>query len=482
MPLLSRKQKVIDLFDRLASNQKLGTKFRYYHRYVNAFVCHLIPSAKNILELGCGAGDLLALFKGENKTGIEISPETIQVAQHRHPELDIQHGDAETLRLTRKFDLVLMVNLIGMLDDIQATLEKTHAVLEPNGRLLLVYYNHWWAPILSLASRLGLRIPIPEENWLPREEVKNLLFLADYQIIRDNNRLLLPLYIPLISWLVNRFIAPLPFIRKLGLIEYIVARPQPHPERSPASTIQPGCSIIIPTKDEKGNIQAAIERTPNMGESMELIFVDGNSTDGTIEEIQRMIKKYPQKNIIFMSQGNGKGKADAVRKGFDRATREILMILDSDLTMPPEDLPKYYQAIASGQAEFANGCRLVYPMEKEAMRLLNKIANHFFGFAFSWLLEQRIRDTLCGTKVLTRENYQKISRGRAYFGDFDPFGDFDLLFGAARLNLKIVDIPIRYRERTYGEIKIHRWKHGWLLLKMLIFAARKLKFVSPFNH
>jgi len=188
-----------------------------------------------------------------------------------------------------------------------------------------------------------------------------------------------------------------------------------------------------------------------------------------------MIEKYPDKKITLIHQGNGTGKGDAVRKGFATARGDVLMILDADLTVPPEDLPKFMNAITSGKGEFINGTRLVYPMEKGAMRVLNLIANKMFSLGFTWLLEQRFRDTLCGTKVIFKKDYDKIVAGRKFFGDFDPFGDFDLIFGASKLNLKIVEIPISYKERIYGSTNISRFRHGWLLLKMWFVALFKLK-------
>lgn len=212
-----------------------------------------------------------------------------------------------------------------------------------------------------------------------------------------------------------------------------------------------------------------------MGSETKIIFVEGNSTDHTYEVIEDCIKKLHEK--IFLFRQTGKGKGDAVRLGFEKASGDILMILDADITVPPEDLPRFYEVIKDGTGEFINGVRLVYPMEEKVMRFLNLIENKFFTWAFSWLLSQPIRDTLCGTKVLWRHDYKKIVKGREYFGDFDPFGDFGLLFGAAKLNLKILKIPIRYRARKYGETNISRWSHGWLLLKMVVFAARKIKFI-----
>jgi glycosyltransferase involved in cell wall biosynthesis len=272
---------------------------------------------------------------------------------------------------------------------------------------------------------------------------------------------------------LNRVVAKLPFIERLCLMEWIVAKPVSKPKDLKALS----CSVIVPCRNERDNIEKAIIRTPDMGREMEFIFVDGRSNDGTVEEIERVIKQFPAKKIKLLHQPEPKGKYDAVKIGFDAAQGDVLMILDADLTVPPEDLPKFFNALSEGKGEFINGTRMVYPMEKEAMRLLNLFGNKFFGMAFSYLLEQRFSDTLCGTKVFTKKNYERIKTGRKYFGDFDPFGDFDMIFGASKLDLKIVDLPIRYRERVYGTTKIRRFFHGWLLLKMCAVAMRKLKFI-----
>jgi len=346
-------------------------------------------------------------------------------------------------------------------------------VTKPETRVIITYYNYFWEPLLSLGEKIGLKMPQGYQNWLTLDDLENLLYLNNYEVVRKGMRFLFPKYIPLFSGFLNRYVAKLPLLKRLCLIQYIVAKEQGAGISDP---IQYSCSVIIPCKNESGNIEAAVTRTPQMGRHTELIFVDGNSTDGTVDEIQEMISKYGgQKDIKLIHQGNGVGKGDAVRKGFAAAKADILFVLDADLTVPPEDLPKFYLALTEGKGEFINGTRLVYPMEKDAMRFLNKLANKWFSLIFSWLLEQGIKDTLCGTKVLFRTHYQKIAEGRIFFGDFDPFGDFDLLFGAAKLNLKIVEVPIRYKERTYGNIKIHRFKHGWLLLKMCGVAFKKLK-------
>ncbi|MHC4530665.1 MAG: glycosyltransferase family 2 protein, partial [Planctomycetota bacterium] len=300
--------------------------------------------------------------------------------------------------------------------------------------------------------------------------------LSGFEEVTHSGRTLLPLRIPVLSWIMNRLLAKMPLFSWFCLTWVLVARPCPATGRGRGKHDEPTVSVLVPTRNEKGNIEEAFTRTPNMGKWTELVFVDGNSDDGTVEEIERCIEKYgPQWHRALLLHQSGKGKGQAVRQGFDECQGDILMILDSDLTMPPEELPKYYEAIVSSRGEFINGCRLVYPMEKKAMRFLNMIANHAFATLFTWLLGQRVKDTLCGTKVLWRQDYDRIAANRDYFGDFDPFGDFDLLFGAARFNQKIVDMPIRYRERSYGNIKISRWQHGWLLLRMSLIAFRKLK-------
>ena len=216
-------------------------------------------------------------------------------------------------------------------------------------------------------------------------------------------------------------------------------------------------------------------RLPRFCQDIEIIFVEGHSQDGTFEEAERVAKEYGESWDIKVFRQDGLGKADAVYKGFDNARGDVLMILDADLTVPPEQLDKFWAVISTGLGEYVQGTRLIYPIENEAMRFLNLIANWCFSIIFSWLLNQRYTDTLCGTKVLRKEDYERLKQNRSYFGNFDPFGDFDLIFGAAKLNLKTIEIPIRYAARQYGETQISRFRHGWILLKMVVFAYRKLK-------
>lgn len=371
-------------------------------------------------------------------------------------------------------DFVLLNGTLHYERDIQTYLTRLRPSVKDRARVIVVYYSSLWRPILGLATRLGLRTKTLEWNWLSHGDMANFMRLADLEVIRRDPKVLLPLNIPLLSAIANRYLAPLPVISSLCFVNVLIARPVVAATRADSKVAS--VSVVVPARNEEGNIDAIVNRLPKMGPDDELIFIEGGSKDDTWAKIRDAQSRYAGKNIV-VAQQDGKGKGDAVRKGFAMARNEILMILDADITVPPEDLPKFYTAITSGKGEFINGSRLVYPMEKRAMRFLNLVANKFFAVAFSFVLGQRFKDTLCGTKVITRENYLRLAQHRAYFGEFDPFGDFDLLFGAARMALHIVEIPITYRERTYGETNISRWRHGALLIAMLGFAARRLKFI-----
>ncbi len=460
-------------FDSVApAREKFRRRGAYYHRELEKYLRFLIPSNSSVLEIGCGTGDLLAALNPSRGLGIDISSNMVEIARKKFPHLKFEIGDVENLQLEEKFDYVVLDEVIGHVDDIQLAFRELQKVCKPETRLIVIYYNYLWEPILKFAEAAGLRMKHLLEHWLPLEDISNLLSLNDFEVIKKRYHLLLPVNIPIVSNFVNKFFVNLPFFWKLSLNQIVVARPIGKRKLPEDVT----CSVIIPCRNERGNVEQAVLRTPDMGKHTEIIFVEGHSQDGTLEECERVKNKYPNRDIKVMVQ-DGKGKGDAVRKGFVQAENDVLMILDADLTVPPEDLPKFFEAIVSGKGEFINGSRLVYQMEKQAMRFLNLLGNKFFSRAFTYLLEQRISDTLCGTKVLWKDDYNKIIAGRSYFGDFDPFGDFDLLFGAAKLNLKIVEIPIRYRERTYGATQISRFRHGLLLLKMTAFALRKIKFV-----
>ena len=476
-PLSQRKRELLGQFEASGGEQYRGGKFNTAYRADDLkFMRFLIPPGKRVLELGCGRGDLLATLAPSHGVGVDFSPRTVANARELHPGLRFVLGDAEdpaTLQgIEGPFDYIVIADTIAMFDDIDGTLKLVQHLCAPSTRIIIAYYSHLWEPILKLGELFKFKSRQTQINYIATADFRNLLDLADFEVISEERRQLIPLRWFGIGPFVNRFIAPLPGIRQLCLRTYIVGRPvRQFPDRKFSA------SILIPCRNEKGNIENAILRMPRFGTAQEILFVEGNSSDGTFEECERVRDAYRDSWDIKVLKQDGKGKGDAVRKGFAAATGDVLMILDADLTMPPEALPKYHAVIESGKAEFVNGTRLVYPMENEAMRPLNLIANRCFAYLFSYLVNTRLTDTLCGTKVLLRKDYEALARDRGYFGNFDPFGDFDLIFGAAKQNLKIVETPIHYKARTFGETQISRFRDGWLLLKMVWFAYRKLKAV-----
>lgn len=444
---------------------------RSYREILAHYYNLIIPVGASVLEIGCGSGELLSRLHTQVVHGIDLSEVQIQRARRNVPHglFSVQAGEALDLP-GQKFDYIIISDTLNQTADVQQLFTQLHTCAHDQTRLVLNFHSALWRPALSIASLLRLRPAPPHNSWLTSTDVRGLLTLTGWETIKNTPHILCPVRFGGLAKPVNRWLAPI--LPSFCLSVFSLSR-RAHQGHSKPVTV----SVIIPARNEAGNIENAVRRTPEMGAGTELIFVEGHSTDNTWDEIKRIEAQYGTRRKIRILQQTGKGKGNAVREGFAIAQGEILMILDADLTMPPEELPKFYDAIAQGHCDFANGCRLVYPMEGQAMQFLNLCANKTFGLLFSWLLRQPIKDTLCGTKVLTAANYRKIAANRHYFGDFDPFGDFDLLFGADKLNLKIVDIPIRYRDRTYGQTNIQRWKHGWLLLRMVLFAARKLKFI-----
>ncbi len=460
-------------------NKSPNSLLKAYKKETHRFYRFVIPPGSKVLELGCGKGELLAALEPSVGIGIDNNHSAIKFAEEKYKDnnfLTFISADVETFQLENNtpFDYIILSDLVPLLNDVQKTLLNLTAVCSDSTRIILNFHNNLWHPILRLATFLRLRRGSDIENWLSTTDVKNILYLSGFQVISEGTRVLLPINLPLITPFFNRFLAKLPLLKHFCLTCTLLARPEPIPPANIQN--RPSVSVLIPTRNEKGNVPGIFQRTPQMGKWTELVFVDGDSTDGTYEAIEDGIRQYGSEwERCLLLRQTGKGKGQAVRQGFDECKGDILMILDSDLTMPPEELPKYYDALVSNKGEFINGSRLVYPMENQAMRFLNMIANKAFAILFTWLLGQQVKDTLCGTKVLWRRDYLSIAKNRHYFGDFDPFGDFDLLFGASKLNLKIIDMPVRYRDRTYGEIKISRWSHGWLLLRMSFIALKKLK-------
>lgn len=442
----------------------------FYHADVEQYVAFLVPRDVSVLQVGADSSTLLARLHASRALGIHGSEPMVNAIQKGGTHENVSYAYCQLSDVRDTYDYIIFSDVLGYVEDIEVVLREAAERLPWNGRIVITQYSALWEPLLRFASIARLRMPSCEQSWISRSDIDNFARLSGLETVRSGTRMLVPIYIPLVSALFNKYLAHIfPFTR-LGIYHYTVLRKR---DAKPAQA-SPSISIVVPARNEKGMIERIARELSALSCKPELIFIEGHSTDETWAEIQRVSEHYPAMRI---AQQKGKGKGDAVRMGFDMATGDILTIYDADMTVPAPDMDKFYRAIADNRADFINGSRLVYPLEKQSMKFINFLGNKFFSLAFSWLLSSRLKDTLCGTKMLWREDYVAIQKGRGLFGDFDPFGDFDLLFGASKLNKLIIDLPIHYKERTYGTTSIQRWRHGWLLLKMVVFAARKIKFI-----
>lgn len=442
----------------------------YFYKGINGLYRFLVEPGKRVLAVRCNLGHQLSAVNPSVGLGVELTPELVAEARRANPKWDYLVADPEQFVPERKFDYIIVGDTADLVDA-QRVFQNLRAGCERHTRVLVYTYNHLWEPIVKFATRFGLMAPREEQNWLSEADLRGLLLLSGYEWLKTQRIFLLPRRIPVISSLLNRIVGVLPFVNRLSFVSVLVARPLGF-TRDPSGI---SVSIVIPCKNEFGNIRPAVERIPDLGRHTEIIFCDDKSTDGTAGEIERMRALYPHKDIKLI-RGPGICKARNVYAGFAAATGDILMILDADLAVMPEELPYFFDALVRNHAEFANGSRMIYPIPKAAMKLANLIGNHFFSLVFTFLLGERIKDTLCGTKALWRADWRRILPLIDSWGREDRWGDYELLFGASKLNLRIVDIPVHYQERIHGDSKMtKRAKNGTIMLQFCWAGFKKLK-------
>jgi SAM-dependent methyltransferase len=475
------KSRVERFYDDLgAGRERWIARSRYYYDALHRLLRTQIPPGHRVLDIGCGNADELAALSPSHGVGVDVSGGMIALARAKYPGLELHHQAAEELELPAHevrdgeggFDFVAMVNVVGELADVLQALKRLQPLVRPDSRVLIVYYNHLWEPLVRPAARLRLKLDNPTQNWLTLSDLCSFLRLAGFEVVKTGTRMPCPKYVPGVAELLNGVFGRLPLLQSLGFVKYIVARPDVPLPKPPAAY---SCSVVVPCKNESDNIPTIPPRIPKMGRFTELIFVDDCSADATAARAREAATRYPELRIKLVA-GPGRGKGAAVRAGLAEATGDVLMILDADLAVMPEELPAFFEAITENRGELINGTRMVYPMVGQAMRTANLIGNYVFAALFSFLLEQRITDTLCGTKVVMRHNYAKILAAREVFGDIDRWGDYDWIFGAARHNLRIVELPVHYVERVAGATKMTgRFRNGLIMLRMCWVALRALK-------
>ncbi|MFH0861474.1 MAG: glycosyltransferase [Candidatus Altiarchaeota archaeon] len=462
----ARRDEVKQHFNSLAGEYGYWKrKNSYYFKLLKDLFREIVPNGKSVLEMGCGTGDVLVCLEPIYGVGVDVSEGMVNAAKTKHPKMDFFVGAAESIKLDEQFDYVVMADLIDHLVDVQGTLKNVRPMIKWGGRLVISTINPLWSPILLISEKLGLKMPEGYHNFVLKDDICNILRLEDYEVVDSGYRILIPKYFPLLSDFINKFAPRIKFIREFCLCQYIVATPSSAPRgESPDISL----SIVIPCYNEEDNIMACVARIPRITLSQEVVLVNDGSTDGTERAIMGLRSDNPR-YIKVVSYHNNQGKGHAVKKGFEAANGEVLMILDADMSLMPEELPRFYEAIKNKKGDFINGTRMMYPMEDESMRLLNLIGNNIFSRALSLLVGQRLTDTLCGTKCLFKSDFKKMMMGR------DRWGDFDLLFGAAKLKLRIVEVPVHYQRRDWGESKMLPLKHGFQLFMVCLVFLFELK-------
>ena len=473
--LTSLSDNLRTFYNSIARNRrKYYNRNRFYHRSILKYFSMCIPRNSRILELGCATGDLIGNLHPSQGIGVDISDEMIAIAREKYPSVQFVCENAENFTTEMVFDYIILSGIAGSIENIQELLEKAQKWSTTDTRIFIDFYNPLWYPLIKIGEKTGLKMPEMTRNWLSVDDLENFLYISGYQVIKRKYLMFFPKYIPVITYILNKFIGNLPLIRRLSLNNIVIARPA----RALSNPEDKRCSVVITCRDEEGNIEGLVTRMPRMGSNTEIIFVEGHSKDNTVAGIEEMIRKYPDKDIKMLKQ-KGIGQGDAFRYGFDEALGDFVIWLEADLTTPPEEAIHFWNAYINNQGEYINGSRFIYKMERSAMPLFNFLGNRFFGILFTVLLKQRFTDTLCGFKAISKKNYIRIREQIDFFGDFDPFGDFELIFGTIKNNLKVAEIPVHYQPRQYGESKAYGQsffsftKHGWLLIRMSFIAFKK---------
>jgi hypothetical protein len=423
-------------------------KNSYYNENIRKLYASIVRPGKSVLEIWCGSGNTLSCTYTMGAAGRNEG---------------IRHASSAHLGKSGSFDYILVHDAAEYTHDIWEMLESLKGKSRKGTYVIISFINPVWEPVIKIANALGVRVKDKAHNHISRHLIRDMLEFNDFSVLLEGQRMLVPKRVPVVSRFFNAYACNVPVLRRLCLVQYMVARYDGSREKKRNLS----CSVIIPCFNEEGNIRSAIGRVPKMGRFTEVVVVDDGSKDGTAQAVRSVMRK--KRHVKLVTYEGNRGKGYAVKHGFEKATGDVLMILDADMTVPPEELPRFFLLLEEGKGQFINGTRMIYPMEEQAMKGLHVIGNYVFGKIFSWLLGRRISDTLCGTKVLMRKDYEKIEMGKC------KWGDFDLLFGAAKLRLSIVEVPVHYMKRVAGESKMKTWKHGFVLLKMCFRGFVELK-------
>ncbi|MCB9720807.1 MAG: glycosyltransferase [Candidatus Omnitrophica bacterium] len=468
MSPIMTKDEVRDHFDQIAPNYDYWKKKNsYYYNTLKLFISRIIPKGASVLEFGCGTGEILAHMEPSRGVGVDISEEMISRAREKYPQYEFLHAPCEDVKLEEKFDYIIMVDVVDHVYDVQDVFRSAYRFCKPTTKIILTTINPWWDPILNLMEKMGAKMPEGPHNFIERRSMEKMLNLLDLSVSYHGHLLLFPKYVPVLGYLANWVGTRLWPFSKMASTQYLVIQPL----QENTTDLGYGCSVVIPCYNEEGNVESAVRRVPHMGKRTEIIVVNDGSTDGTADKVRSLQGEFPNLKLIDYSPNRGKGQA--VKAGFDAAEEEVIMILDADVSTPPEEMPRFFEPLNKGMCQFVNGTRLVYPMEDQAMRMANLLGNKLFGWLMSFITQQDLTDTLCGTKALYKRDYKRMKWGK------DKWGDFDLLFGAAKMGSKIMEVPVHYKSRISGESKMRSLQHGLHLLQACWRGFLELVLIPP---
>lgn len=463
MTPIMKKEEVQSHFDEIASQYDYWKRKNvYYHSTIKAFLGRMIPEGSHVLEIGCGTGEILAYLKPSRGVGIDISEEMVNVASKKFPQYEFIHSPVEDLKLDHKFDYIVMVDVVDHVYDVMDMFKNVYKFCKPTTQIFLTTINPWWDPILMFMEKMNAKMPEGPHNFIDMQHLTSMVGLLNFTVSYKGFLLLFPKRIPLLSYLANSIGVRLWPINKLSSVQYMSILPMPEN----MTDLGYGCSVVIPCYNEEGNVEEAVKRIPKMGKETEIIVVNDGSSDGTAAKVKALQKDYPNLQLIDYHPNRGKGYA--VKQGFDAASQEVVMILDADISTLPEELPRFFDPINKGLCQFVNGTRMVYPMQDQAMRTLNHLGNKMFCRIMSFITQQDLTDTLCGTKALLKSDFKRMKWG------VDKWGDFDLLFGAAKIGSKIIEVPVHYMSRESGESKMKTFRHAFHLLMACFRGFREL--------
>jgi len=463
-----KKEEVEEHFDKIAPEyDSWKEKNSYYYNTLKFFISNMIPKGSSILDVGCGTGEILGFMEPSRGVGVDISEEMIKLAIKKFPDQEFIHSSIEDLDIDEKFDYIIMVDIMDHVYDVMDIFNSIYKFCKPTTKIYITTINPLWEPILEVAEKMKEKMPEGPHNFIDRRSLAKMLELINFSLSYSGYLLLLPKYIPGLSYLANSIGTRLWPFRGFSSCQYLTI----HPKQENTTDLGYGCSVIIPCYNEEGNIEDAVRRVPHMGRETEIVVVNDGSSDGTADKVKELQKEFP--NLRLVDYFPNRGKGSAVKAGFEAATQEVMMILDADISTPPEELPRFFDPLNKGICQFVNGTRLVYPMEDQAMRTLNYYGNKLFGWLMSFIVQQKLTDTLCGTKAFYKKDLPRIKWGK------DKWGDFDLLFGAAKIGSKILEVPVHYKSRVSGESKMKSLRHGCHLLMACFRGFCELIFIPP---